>query len=115
VAFGSWARSEEREESDVDVLVVLEPSTKITRALYRGWDSDPVEWESRQVEPHLVHLPEEGARITGLWAEVAVEGIVLFDRDLSVSKRLVDIRREIAAGRMVRREAHGQPYWVGVA
>jgi len=41
--------------------------------------------------------------------------VVLFDRDMNVSKRLVEFRREIASGRIYRRRSHGQSYWVGVA
>jgi hypothetical protein len=115
VAFGSWARYEHGAASDVDLLVIIEPSVPITRKLYRTWDAEPLQWDTHPVEPHFVHLPEPDTRVTGLWAEAAVDGIVLFDRDLSVSKRLAEIRRRIVAGELVRRHAHGQPYWVGVA
>jgi predicted nucleotidyltransferase len=116
VAFGSWARDELSATSDVDLLVVLRPSVPITRELYRKWDVDPpLRWESRPIEVHLVHLPEEEARVTGLWAEAALDGVVLFDREFAVSHRLVQIRRRIQANELVRRVVHGQPYWVSVA
>jgi hypothetical protein len=115
VAFGSWTRREMSEGSDVDLLVVLERDRKIDRELYRSWDRSPLHWNGHLVEPHFVHLPEPGHRLSGLWAEVAVEGLVLFDRDLRVSKRLADFRGEIAAGRVRRGRAHGQSYWVEVA
>jgi len=53
--------------------------------------------------------------VAGIWAEVALDGLVLFEQGLRLSTRLVQVRREIAAGRIVRRVAHGQPYWTGVA
>jgi hypothetical protein len=53
--------------------------------------------------------------VTGLWAEAALDGVVLFERGLVVSKRLAAVRRDIVAGRLVRRLAHGQPYWAAVA
>jgi hypothetical protein len=115
VAFGSWARREMSESSDVDLLVVLEREWKIDRSLYRSWDESPLLWNGHPVEPHFVYLPEPGQRLSGLWAEVAVEGLVLFDRDLVVSRRLADFRGEIAAGRVRRGHAHGQSYWVEVA
>ncbi len=115
VAFGSWARSQAAARSDVDLLVVLEPSVSLTRNLYRTWDEQPISWEDRPVEPHFVHLPEEGRFIAGVWAEVAVDGIVLFERGLSVSLRLAKVRRDIAEGRIVRKFSHGQPYWAEVA
>lgn len=113
VAFGSWARGEETASSDVDLLVVVRVGTDVTRRLYRLWDDDPVRWEGHTVEPHFVHLPDPDARITGLWAEVAVEGIVLFDPGFRVSRRLTTLRRRVMEERLVRRRVHGQPYWVG--
>jgi hypothetical protein len=50
-----------------------------------------------------------------VWGEVAVDGVVLYERGLDVSADLARIRREIAAGRLVRRTAHGQPYWTSAA
>jgi hypothetical protein len=115
VAFGSWARDELADTSDVDLLVVLEPAVAITRELYHAWDAEPVRWDGRPVEPHFVHLPDPAGRLSGVWAEAALEGIVLFERGLVVSRRLVEVRRRIAAGQVVRRRAHGHPYWIEVA
>lgn len=113
--FGSWARGEAGDRSDVDLLVVVAPHVAVERGLYRRWDDEPLRWEGRRVEPHFVHLPEPGARVTGLWAEAAVDGVVLFDPDLSLSRRLVEVRRRIVSRRLVRREVHGHPYWVEAA
>ena len=44
VAYGSWARDELTEKSDVDLLVVLSPDLAITRELYRAWDTAPLHW-----------------------------------------------------------------------
>lgn len=114
-AFGSWTRREAAAGSDIDLLVVVEGSVPLTRELYRAWDEEPVSWEGREVEPHFVHLPEEGRVAAGLWAEVALDGIVLFERDLAVSRRLTQVRRDIVSGRIVRKTSHGQPYWAEVA
>ena len=76
---------------------------------------EPLEWAGRPVEAHFAHLPPVGQIVAGLWAEVALDGIVLFERGLGVSARLGAIRRDIAAGRIVRREAHGQAYWTTAA
>jgi len=110
--YGSWARGESMETSDVDILVVLDSTTPVTRSLYRRWDEEPVRWDGRRVEPHFVHLPAAGHGPTGTWAEVALDGIVLFDRDLVLSRRLVEFRKMILDGSLERREIHGQPYWV---
>lgn len=115
VGFGSWARGEMAASSDVDLLVVVESDLPVTRQLYRDWDRDPLWWESHRVEPHFVHLPEDPLSVSGLWAEVAADGIVLFDRDFTIVRWLGDVRRQIATGRLVRRESNGHPYWIEAA
>jgi predicted nucleotidyltransferase len=114
VAFGSWARGEAGPGSDVDVLVVLDSRAALTRQLYRPWDEAPITWGGFAVEPHLVHLPTDD-HVGTIWAEAAIDGIVLFERDLAVSRALVSVRQAIVAGRLVRRTIHGQPYWAEVA
>lgn len=111
-AFGSWARDELTAASDVDLLLVLEPHVALTRRLYRDWDSSPLAWEGRPVEPHFVHLPPPEEPAGGLWAEVAIDGVVLFERRLVLSTCLARVRRDIVAGRLVKRVTHGHPYWV---
>jgi len=111
VLYGSWARGEATEGSDVDLLVVVDEAVRITRDLYRRWDETEVSLEGHLVEPHIAHLPADGALVSGLWAELAVDGLVLVDRELRISRRLARVRRELFEGRIVRRHAHGQPYW----
>lgn len=112
VAFGSWARDDLAEGSDVDVLVVVDANVEIVRSLYRSWDEQPVTWDGRRVEVHFVHLPNPDGPPSGLWAEAAVDGVVLFERDFVVSRRLAAVRRRIASGAVSRKRVHGQPYWV---
>lgn len=115
VLFGSWARGEAGEGSDVDLLMVVDDRVPLTRELYREWDASPVAWDGHEVEPAIVHLPAAGETPSGFWAEVALDGIVLFARDRSLATHLSRVRRAIAAGRIVRREAEGQVYWVEAA
>jgi predicted nucleotidyltransferase len=115
VAFGSWARAEQTAGSDVDVLLIVTEEVAIRRDLYRVWDTKPIFWGPYPVEPHFVHIPAAEARISGLWAEVAVDGVVLFERGFEVSRLLAALRRRIADGGLVRRRIHGQPYWVEAA
>jgi hypothetical protein len=110
--FGSWARGVAMERSDVDVLVVVDGGLVITRELYRQWDEQPLTWDGHVVEPHFVRLLEPGASMSGLWAEVAIDGVVLFERGLELSRSLAAVRARIAAGEVVRRWSNGQPYWV---
>ena len=109
--FGSWARGELSDGSDVDLLIVVEDRVELTRELYRRWDSAALRWGDRPVDTHFVHLPPAEHTVAGVWGEVAIDGIVLFERDFCLSLRLIQVRRDIAAGRIVRRVAHGQPYW----
>jgi predicted nucleotidyltransferase len=113
--FGSAARGAMVESSDVDLLVVVDSGVKLTRELYRSWDQAPLSWAGHRVEQHLVHLPASEERVAGLWAEVALDGIVLFERGLALSTRLAQVRRAIADGHLVRASVHGQPYWKQVA
>jgi predicted nucleotidyltransferase len=115
VAFGSWARGEPAVGSDVDLLIVVEDRVELTRDLYRRWDASALHWGGRPVDAHVAHLPPPGAPASGMWAEVAIDGIVLFERGLRLTEHLVRVRRDIAAGRLVRRMVHGQPYWTEVA
>lgn len=111
VLHGSWIREEATPSSDVDALIVVDSGVVLRRALYRAWDAEPiVTWRSRRLDPHFVHPPEDG-EISGLWAEVALDGMVLLDRDWKLAAHLARIRHAIAAGRVVRRVVHGHPYW----
>lgn len=112
VVYGSFARNELAAGSDVDVLVVLAEGVPITRALYRQWEGVLPAWNGREIDLHFVHLPEPIAPVSGSWAEAAIGGIVLFEKELCVSRRLISIRESIAAGRLTRRMAQGQPYWI---
>ena len=115
VAYGSWARGEATPTSDLDALIVLAPDAPLHRRLYDAWDEAPLAWSGLAVEPHLVRLPAPGDPPSGLWSEAALDGIVLHDPALRVSRHLVRVRRAIAKRDLVRREAHGQPYWTGRA
>ena len=113
VAFGSWARGEETSTSDLDVLLVAGEGVPVSRALYRRWDVGPdLNWDGHDVTPHFVRLPSGDAPVSGLWAEVARDGLLLFERDLAVSQHLASVRRRIARGELSLRKAGGQRYWV---
>lgn len=112
---GSWARGEAAAASDIDVLIVIDPKTALTRDLYRAWDLDPISFEGRAIDAHFAHPSAAGTAPTAVWCEAAVDGIVWYDRDGVMTIRLGEVRRAIAEGRVVRAFAHGQPYWKGAA
>lgn len=111
VVFGSWARDEMWDSSDIDLLIVLADDTQIERELYRRWDEEPLAWAGHPIEPHFVNLPGQDRRISGFWAEIATDGIILFERGQRVSTHLATVRRQIAAGHLRRGSTHGQGYW----
>lgn len=115
LVYGSYARGDATPASDVDLLVVIETSVPLTRALYRDWDAGSAAWNGRHLDPHFVHLPAHVRAVAGAWCEAALDGVVLCERDGALTRQLAAIRVEIAAGRLVRRSTHGQPYWTAVA
>jgi predicted nucleotidyltransferase len=112
---GSWSRGEARADSDIDALIVVDRSLPLSRGLYRAWDEQPVAVEGRAVDVHFVHLPTTRARAGGVWCEAAIEGRLIADRAGRIEDTLIELRRAIADGRLVRKRAHGQPYWTVAA
>jgi predicted nucleotidyltransferase len=115
IVHGSWARAETRVASDVDVLIVVDAELALTRDLYREWDEVSLFWDGRAIDAHFLHLPAAPDRAGGVWCEAAIDGIVLSDRDGRIEETLRRIRRAVADGRLVRKHAHGQPYWTVAA
>lgn len=113
VAFGSWARGDESSTSDLDVLLITDDGVAISRSLYRQWDAGPeLDWDGHEVSPHFARLPPESEPVSGLWAEVAMDGLILFERGLVVSRHLARVRRRMLEGEISFRVVDGQPYWV---
>ena len=106
--FGSWARGDQTDTSDIDVLVVLKAETSLTRCLYRQVDVA----SAANLEVHLVTMPSISSRASGLWAEVAMDGIVLVDQSFNIHRYLSRIRRQVMQGKLVAKRVHGQNYWV---
>lgn len=113
VAFGSWTRGDESPSSDLDILFVADDRAGISRDLYRKWDAEPhLSWHGHPVSPHFVHMRPGSDPVSGFWAEVALDGFVVFDPQWVVSRYLVTLRRRISAGEIERRVAGGRAYWV---
>lgn len=115
VLFGSAARGEAWASSDLDLLLVLRPGHRLVRELYTRWDTFAGElgakWRDR-VSPHFVRLPSRPEEAGGLWLEVALDGVILWDADLAAARFLASLRRFIAARGAERRWTQGVPYWV---
>lgn len=110
VLFGSYSRGDNTEESDIDILVVLNKSIKITRDIYNKWSalSNKI---SEKFSVHFVNLPDHLDSLSGLWCEVSLEGMVLYDTNLRTSKFLLKLREQILIGEYTYSYSHGQRYW----
>lgn len=113
--FGSFARGEQSENSDIDLLIILSNEKIIERALYQDWDlafSDHRFYGSHEINPHFVYLPEDPKNCGSLWLECALEGMLIFEtKEANIQKKVLQIRNLIAQGRWRRKYAHGHPYW----
>ena len=107
ILYGSYARGEYRQSSDIDLLVVLNNKIPIERDLYSRIPDTLI--ENRQVSAMIVNLPNNPR---GIWLDVAIDGLVLFDKVGEVSRFLAKTRSLILNGEMKREIAHGIPYWV---
>jgi hypothetical protein len=110
--FGSVAREERRESSDIDLMIVVGTDLPLTRALYERWDRGIDGAGTSQLSPHFVHLPDDEQGAGSLWYEAAMDGIVLFDREGRISRFLRTIRQSMAEGKLQRKSAYGHPYWI---
>lgn len=116
ILFGSAARGDATEDSDIDLLLVMEPEVKIARGLYRLWEEFCHEYRGAQdhgrISPHFVGLPGSVREAGGLWYETAIEGIVLREGGHQVSRFLGSVREAMGQGKIRRRMLHGSPYWI---
>ena len=110
VLFGSTARGEAREWSDIDLLFAMDDCVPITRELYRRWDA--IAEANSRVSPHFAHPPADRSSPGSLWLEVSMDGIVLYERGGQVTRLLSGLRRLIATGKVECREAYGHRYWI---
>ena len=86
VLFGSQARGEATASSDVDLLLVFSAGTKITRSLYRKFETimESFSEESRH-SIHCVSIPEDVKSVSGFWFEIALDGIILWKKSEEIS------------------------------
>ncbi len=115
VLFGSAARGELTESSDIDLLIVTNLS--VERELYKRWDlSKPIQKEITQerhpVNPQFVQMPKSLDQCGSLWLEAATEGRILLDPRGEIHRRFVEIRKAVLEGQFARAMSHGHPYWI---
>ncbi|MBC7225811.1 MAG: nucleotidyltransferase domain-containing protein [Thermoflexales bacterium] len=112
--FGSWARGEETESSDLDILLIaselpdhpLERNRLIYEPL-QGWKGKPC---SISVLARTVR--EFTADITPLHLDLAADAIIFYDPQGFLKAKLDQVRGIIAQARLVReRDAYGLWAW----
>ncbi len=108
--YGSHARGDATSRSDIDILVVLDSSVLIQRVLYAEIDS--YSGMDQRYSVMLSHLPEPEKRPSTLWLEVAQECVILSDQDHKIAKAITFLQGLIHEGKVLRKESHGQGYWV---
>lgn len=111
VLFGSKARGEERDNSDIDLLIVLRPEVSISRSLYTEWDKMIRPEIGEKYSPQFVHIAS-AEQCSSLWLEAALDGVIWADTDSRILMSIGSIRGAIASGRFRRKMSYGQPYWV---
>ena len=107
--FGSVSRGTQRENSDIDLLLVLDEDVPLVRSLYTRWDKEELD---PRLSPHFVHRPLTVDDAGSIWLETAIDGIVLFEADRSLSVLLRDLRHAVLSGDLQRKIAYGHAYWV---
>lgn len=117
VLFGSVARGEQTQASDIDLLLVMSEETVLSRELYSAWDKLCSALSERfpqamKFSPHFVHLPKTVMEAGSLWFEVALDGKIMAAEDVSVSRFLYCVREKMAQGKIQRKLSHGHPYWI---
>ena len=110
--FGSQVEGRATEDSDLDILIVLDADTPLQRSLYSWWD-DAIKWEgSVEVTPQFVLLPKNLEDAGGIWFEVAMASEVLWERGRKLSTMIKALRKLIESDHIRRYWSNGQPYWI---
>lgn len=112
VGFGSYAKGQQTESSDIDLLIILDASIPLTRSLYRWWDTH-VHWiSSTELNAHFIHLPRHIQNATGIWFEVAQNHHMLYQQKSKVAPFFKKAIGAIQKGQLRQYWSHGHPYWV---
>ena len=109
VLFGSAARGDDNESSDIDLLLIV--NLPINRKLYSKWDQELNSIVSEKFSPHFVNIPQNPLQSGSIWLEAAMDGVICYDPNGLVSSFLKELRGLIAEGIFERKLSHGHPYW----
>ncbi len=126
VLFGSLARGSAKDESDIDLLVVVEDLPEkyservkvIGRVVYCYQLDQLIQWLWREkgvyATPNILLITPEEAEVTQpFYLDIVDEGIVIFDRGNFMAKKFGKLRgklKEIGAMKVL--EPDGSWYWI---
>jgi predicted nucleotidyltransferase len=101
--FGSWARGEAKEDSDIDVLVVLRSlkGMKARSAVYRAV-ARRVGRAVTLIDVRADELFKEELELTPLLLNALVDGVVIYDRTGKLGELASKARRLVEAAGLVR-------------
>ncbi len=110
--FGSQVQGTATDQSDLDLLIVLDPATPVRRSLYSWWDQN-IKWqESVELSPQFVNLPISDEDAGGIWFEAALASEILWERGRALTNIFKRLRSLIETDRVRRHWLSGQAYWV---
>ena len=111
--FGSWARGEAREDSDVDVLVVLKSLKGVeARALVYKVVAERVKRAVTLVDARADELFKEELELTPLLLNILVDGVVVYDRTGRLEELAAKARRLVEEMGLVKyRTPNGKYGW----
>lgn len=120
--FGSWARGEQREYSEIDVLVVVDQlppgrwdRQDIVATLAEAVDAELDSLREREGFRPYLHLlletSEAAGRFHRIYLDMASDGKIVYDRGDWFGLLMGDFARRLAASGAGRRRLHNLTYW----
>jgi predicted nucleotidyltransferase len=115
VLFGSWARGDPKEESDIDLLLIREgfPRSRLDRHKEIFDAARAVSKEFASQISAIPLMPEEATAVRPFYLGILTSHVFLFDRD-GFFQRILDrlAQRLRALGSERRLDRDGYEYWI---
>lgn len=109
--FGSRVTGDDTPASDVDILVALRTGTPINRSEYIWWDA-LAENRLFTLNPQFLAIPATPRAAGGIWFEIALHHIILFDPRHRLAGFLNKLNTLQQREAVTRAWSNGHPYWI---